>query len=136
MIRHYAFSHGKLFELTEVTPAHFKEGGRRTEQGNKFERMEETAKNGKDANSDEEVESGEKSQENVVEQEILEMAFSGARIKSSDIKPSNVKSGSKCQENRRGTGGDRVCGSISDGRRQKKKRKLFSEAGIGPQILE
>ena len=136
MIRHYAFSHGKLFELTEVTPAHFKEGGRRTEQGNKFERTEDTAKDEKDANSNEEVESGEDAQENEVEQEILEVAFSGARIKSLDIKSSDIECGSKCQEKRGGTGGDRVFGSSSDGRRQKKRRKLFAEAGIGPQILE
>ena len=27
MIRHFAFTHGKLFELTEVTPAHLISGG-------------------------------------------------------------------------------------------------------------
>ena len=82
-----------------------------------------------DATSLEEVESGEKSQEE--EQEILERVF----IKSSDIKTSEIGSGSKCQKNRKGARGDRVYGSRSDGRRQRKRRKLFTEA-IGPQILE
>ena len=93
-----------------------------------------------DATSLEDVESSEKSMEEEVgvEQEILERAFSVEFIKSLDIKASEIGSGSKCQENRKRAGGDRVYGSSSDGRtrRQRKRRKLFSEAAIGPQILE
>ena len=63
---------------------------------------------------------------------IEERAFSGAIIKSSEIEP-----GSKCQEDRSGAGCERVSVSTPEGaRRQQKKRKLFSEGGIGPQILE
>ena len=149
-MQHFAFVHKKIFELTEVTPDHLQastgkmweetEDGGKAEQSNSVEevmvgeRAEEPAANGKDANSDEEVESGDKSQEEEVEQEILEKAFGRAsNNSSSEIESSDTK----CQGNRSGAGCEGVLASSSDGRRkQKKKRKLFSETGIGPQILE
>ena len=59
---------------------------------------------------------------------IEERALSGAFIKSSEI-----KSGSKSQESRGGAGCERVCEGVE---REQRKRKLFSEAGIGPKILK
>merc|ERR1719341_3223633 len=85
MIRHFAFTHGKLFELTEVTPAHLitaggtprkkrekkvEEGGEQgeTEEKKSEEEKTETETNGTDvtANEDkeEEAEKEEKMEEN------------------------------------------------------------------------
>ena len=90
MIRHFAFTHGKLFELTEVTPAHLitgygrgsgtprkkkekkegeEEGGEQGEKGEKKTEDEKPeAKNGTEAdaaaNEDKKAEAEEETKEN------------------------------------------------------------------------
>merc|ERR1719266_2124049 len=64
MIRHFAFTHGKLFELTEVTPAHLITGGG-TPRKKREKKVEEGAEEGqKDENS---VEDGKTEEANGTE---------------------------------------------------------------------
>merc|ERR1719239_445887 len=84
MIRHFAFTHGKLFELTEVTPAHLitaggtprkkrekkvEEGGEQgeTEEKKSEEEKPETETNGTDVTANEDKEEEEKKEEKMEE---------------------------------------------------------------------
>merc|ERR1712181_123317 len=86
MIRHFAFTHGKLFELTEVTPAHLitaggtprkkrekkvEEGAEQEETGEKKTEEEKTESemNGTDAAANEDKEEEEKKDENGKEED-------------------------------------------------------------------